>query len=128
MKDPCFCGSLKAYDQCCGPYHSGQSAPTPEALMRSRYSAYALANIDYIEKTMKGPALENFKVSDAKAWAQSVKWSSLKVIKTSKHESDPNIGYVNFCAKYKAQGRMHKLEEHSEFHREQGCWFYTRAI
>ena len=47
----CPCGSGKDYVQCCSPYIQGtQVAPTAEALMRSRYSAYATSEIDYIYK------------------------------------------------------------------------------
>ena len=42
---PCPCGSGRAFDECCGPFLSGAAAaPTPEALMRSRYAAYALGD------------------------------------------------------------------------------------
>lgn len=42
----CPCGSQIEYKSCCGVYHQGaRVAPTPEALMRSRYTAYSLGNI-----------------------------------------------------------------------------------
>lgn len=69
----CPCG-LQDYSDCCALYHTGERIPpTPEALMRSRYAAYALANIDYIKKTMRGKVLLGFNESNAKAWAESVK-------------------------------------------------------
>ena len=47
----CPCGSEKTYEDCCGPWHAGFKtgvhAPTPEALMRSRYRAYVLGLIEY---------------------------------------------------------------------------------
>ena len=61
MDNPCPCGSNKPFAQCCEPYLQGKAiAPTPEALMRSRYSAYAMHQFDYIENTMKGAPLKNF--------------------------------------------------------------------
>ena len=37
----CHCGSGRPYSNCCAPYISAsEPAPTAEALMRSRYSAY----------------------------------------------------------------------------------------
>src|SRR5437867_3549203 len=45
MKCPCHSG--KKYSECCEPYHQGLPAPTPLALMRSRYAAYALQNAEY---------------------------------------------------------------------------------
>jgi len=51
----CPCDSGKTYADCCGPWHAGLvqgvHAPTPEALMRSRYSAYGLGLIDYLLAT-----------------------------------------------------------------------------
>ena len=48
----CSCGSGRDYVTCCQPYVEGRAHPeTPEALMRSRYTAYTMADIDYIEKT-----------------------------------------------------------------------------
>ena len=52
---PCPCHTDLPYADCCGPWHKGEDqgsfAPTPEALMRSRYSAYVLGLIDYLLAT-----------------------------------------------------------------------------
>jgi SEC-C motif domain protein len=49
----CPCSSGHAYSECCAPYHRGQrEAPTPEALMRSRFSAFALADAAYLWRTL----------------------------------------------------------------------------
>lgn len=37
--------------QCCGRYLDGEAAPTAEALMRSRYTAFALRDEDYLFRT-----------------------------------------------------------------------------
>ena len=48
----CPCGSGKNYSDCCQPLIKGKTkAPTAEALMRSRYSAYVEHAIDYIIET-----------------------------------------------------------------------------
>jgi hypothetical protein len=52
QKKSCPCGSRLLYKQCCQPYHDKKALPpTPEALMRSRYSAYSLNIVDYIVET-----------------------------------------------------------------------------
>ena len=43
----CPCGSGLAYEACCGPIIAGAPAATAEALMRSRYSAYARHAYDH---------------------------------------------------------------------------------
>ncbi|MEO0565894.1 MAG: YchJ family metal-binding protein, partial [Chloroflexota bacterium] len=45
---PCPCGSGRAYKACCRPYHQGKNPPTPEALMRARYSAYAAGEVRFV--------------------------------------------------------------------------------
>lgn len=54
-QSPCPCGG-GAYRSCCGPLHRGnQRAKTAEQLMRSRYSAFARGEIDYLLATHPEP-------------------------------------------------------------------------
>lgn len=118
----CPCGFDKNYNDCCGRYiESQENASTPELLMRSRYTAYTLANIDYIVKTMKYKAAEHFDAADAKQWAESVTWLGLKVLNASMENARGN---VEFIAYYQAGNQQHELHEKSEFVCENGKWFY----
>ncbi|MCD4676693.1 MAG: hypothetical protein K8S18_11970, partial [Desulfobacula sp.] len=48
-KTTCYCGSQKFYEECCFPFISGSLIPkNPEQLMRSRYSAFCIKNIEYL--------------------------------------------------------------------------------
>ena len=47
----CPCGRGETYGACCGPLHSGEPAPTAERLMRSRYAAFALGLVEYLERS-----------------------------------------------------------------------------
>ena len=49
--NPCPCGSGKKYKKCCQIYHKGKIAKSALELMKSRYSAFAVGDIDYIIKT-----------------------------------------------------------------------------
>lgn len=123
----CPCCSKLDYEVCCKPYHDDRLIPqTPEALMRSRYSAYALANIDYIKKTMQGKPLANFNEQDAKIWANSVKWLKLSVINA--YETTSNQGYVEFIARFIEKGQHHQFHELSEFRWFDGRWFYVDGV
>jgi uncharacterized protein YchJ len=54
---PCPCLSGGAFSSCCAPYLSGEKTPdTPEKLMRSRYTAFTKADVDYLKKTASGKA------------------------------------------------------------------------
>lgn len=119
----CPCGSGADFKTCCGPCLTKEKpAKTPEALMRSRYTAYFKGNLDYIEETMRGPALMKFdKRIDPK---HPQEWLGLEVIRAY-NDLDPNVGYVEFIAKYKQNNTENKIHELSKFHREDGHWYYV---
>jgi SEC-C motif-containing protein len=121
---PCPCGSSNTYENCCGSYIEKKQVPqTPEQLMRSRYTAYSLAKIDHIKHTMKGKALMGFNEPEAQKWAESVTWLGLEVLKAESTASD--VGFVEFIARFLEHGQIKVIHEVSEFHREQGFWFYV---
>jgi len=120
----CPCGSQKSYSDCCAWFIDGnQAAPTPERLMRSRYTAYSLARMDYIQKTMRGKALQGFDEQAAERWAKKLVWLRLEIMDTSMATEDK--GFVEFKASYVQKDRLHDLQEVSEFHRENGIWYYV---
>jgi SEC-C motif-containing protein len=119
MKKPphlCPCGSDLPYAQCCQPYHAGHAAATPEALMRSRYSAYVLGLLDYLLVTWHPSTAPGDLELDA------VKWLGLEVKAAS---SAGDAGVVEFVARYRdSNGRAQRLHEVSRFVREEGRWRY----
>ncbi len=121
----CPCGTGKDYHDCCGMFISGlKSPPSPEALMRSRYTAYSQVNIDYIAKTMKSPAADNFDVAATRAWASKINWIQLTVIRAT---SDGSQGVVEFIAHYFLDKQKYTLHEISEFILENGQWYYVNG-
>jgi SEC-C motif-containing protein len=57
----CPCGSDKSQETCCDPFITGKALPnTAEKLMRSRYTAYTRADIDYLKKTMVPESRKGF--------------------------------------------------------------------
>ncbi|MFT4060628.1 MAG: YchJ family protein [Legionella sp.] len=120
----CPCGSTNPYIQCCACFIEKKQLPqTPEQLMRSRYTAYSMAKIDYIKDTMAGKALFGFNPIEAQKWAQSVIWLGLKVIHAEPTTSD--VGFVEFIARFKESGQVKTIHERSEFHKQEGRWFYV---
>lgn len=119
----CPCGSHVDYYSCCGLYHTSNALPqTPEALMRSRYTAYALANMAYIKKTMQGKPLLEFNDIEAARWAKSILWLGLKIIKT--YQDDENTGYVEFIASYLDNHSINAIHEISQFKAINNSWYY----
>ncbi|MGE3319358.1 MAG: YchJ family protein [Candidatus Berkiella sp.] len=120
----CPCGHNIPYQQCCGQYIENEiDAPTPEALMRSRYTAYSLSKIDYVASTMKGNAALGFDKESAKRWSQSLTWLSLEV--SSHKMKSPTVGFVIFEVKYLENGKTRIMREKSEFHKIDEKWYYV---
>jgi len=118
----CPCCSGKKYADCCGLFIDDAKLPaTPEQLMRSRYTAYTQANVAYIARTMKSPAIDEFEEDDARAWALSVKWIKLEVLDSGVREDQ---GFVEFIAHFSQHGKRQSLHEASEFQRLDGEWYY----
>lgn len=121
----CPCCSGKTYESCCAPFIKGESvADSPEALMRSRYTAYSQANIPYIQQTMKSPASDNYDPIEAKKWAESIEWLGLVILN---RKTKGNLGKVEFIATYQHNDKKHKMHETSEFRRDDSKWYYIRG-
>lgn len=118
----CPCGSGKDYAQCCGPFHDGQDAPTAEALMRSRYSAYVLALEPYLLDTWhagtRPPSLDLDEDGPTR-------WLGLEIRRHQR--TGPDSATVEFVARYKISGRAFRLHEISRFIQEEGRWYYVNG-
>lgn len=115
--DRCPCGSGLAYSRCCATWHRGAPAPTAEALMRSRYSAYVLGLDDYLLATW------HTATRPAALDADPVRWLGVDV---KRHAPDgEDRATVEFVARFRADGRGHRLHETSRFVREEGHWYYV---
>ena len=128
MTAACPCGSALAYGACCGRYHAGPlhlQAPTAEALMRSRYSAYVLGLREYVLATWHAGK----RPSTLDADPPGLKWLGLEVRRCQPLHSVDGINsdqaIVEFVARSKLGGRAQRLHETSRFVREDGRWFYV---
>jgi SEC-C motif-containing protein len=94
-------------------------APTAEALMRSRYSAFVLKLEPYLLASWypsTRPATLDLATEPATQW--------LGLAITRHEQADETHALVEFVARYKVNGRAHRLHEVSRFIREDGRWFY----
>ena len=128
-QSPCPCGG-GVYRNCCGPLHRGdQRAETAEQLMRSRYSAFARAEIDYLLATHPEPDVpaQQRRCSLERSCRQT-RWLGLTVLGVSAGGPRDLEGTVQFEARY----RGGVLKETSLFQRrdgaEDGPWFYVGAL
>ena len=116
----CPCGLLSSYEDCCGRYHKGEHAPNPEALMRSRYSAYVLKKNDYLADTHWQKTKNDYDFSHE----DNIEWHSLEVIRSS---TQKNKGIVVFKAYGQDLQGAFCLQETSEFIFDKGIWYYLKG-
>lgn len=123
----CPCGSNKALEDCCGPYISGDSpAPTAEALMRSRYTAYTQGNIAYIKKTLAPESRKDFDEEASKQWAEKATWKKLEISAVDKGLATDKKGTVEFVATFEEDGQGLEHHEVSQFRKDaQGNWLFV---
>jgi SEC-C motif domain protein len=116
--ETCPCGSGGQYRACCGRWHAGAPAPPAEALMRSRYAAFALELEAYLLATWHAstrPAAVTFE--------PGTRWLGLTV---KAAREDGQRADVEFVARYRVGGGSAvRLRERSRFVRENGRWFYV---
>lgn len=122
---PCPCFSGHTYRRCCGPLHDGEPAATPEALMRSRYAAYALGDADYIMATTHpgGPHHQ----TDADAWRGDVRAFCKATRFTGLEILEAHDDVVVFRAGLKQRGEDASFVERSTFARDDGRWKYLEG-
>ena len=129
MSNLCPCGSGQTYTDCCEPIISGKrNAETALQLMRSRYTAFSKANVDYL---LRSHASQTRPVKDRKnieRWAKSVVWMGLSIISTESGEANDETGYVEFKATFLEKGKPDQIHERSLFHRENGKWVYVSGM
>lgn len=114
----CPCGSPD-FAQCCGRFISGQAVPaTAEQLMRSRYSAYTLGDEAYLRASWHAST----RPADAIIQDDAAKWLGLEV---KRHAQQGDEASVEFVARYRIDGRAHRMHEISRFLREDGKWLYV---
>ncbi|MEX3107039.1 MULTISPECIES: YchJ family protein [unclassified Streptomyces] len=113
----CPCGLPSAYDACCGRYHAGPvGAPTAEALMRSRYSAFVKGDSAYLVRTWHPRTRPGSLELDP-----GMRWTGLEILRVEDGTAFHGKGVVEFRASYRG-GSLHEV---SRFERVDGAWVYV---
>ncbi len=130
MKNPCQCGSGSDFDECCGPFISGLRYPLkPVQLMRSRYTAYVLQNIDYLLATWHPDCHAHRWRDDIAAHFPTTEWKKL-TIKDVCAGNDSHESYVEFIAVFQDRQtrRPGFIHERSRFVQLNERWYYIDGI
>lgn len=125
MSNLCPCCSEKPYEECCGPFIEGAQPPqTALDLMRSRYTAFTLADIDYIEKTRHPQSDNDFDRTATTKWAKESKWIGFELINAEDGGVDDEGGSVEFIAKYATDGKKQDHHEVALFQKHENKWYF----
>lgn len=120
MSKNCYCGSDKSFESCCNLYIGGvEKAPTALALMKSRYSAYATHQADYLMATTHSSQRKHYSREEILKWAASNQWQKLEIIASTENT-------VEFKAYFKDENNSDQVHyEFSTFKKENDRWFYV---
>ena len=119
----CPCRSGRSFGECCGPVISGvRKAATAAELMRARYTAYAVCDVDFLYNSSGPEVREEFNRKTIEEWSLSAKWNGLEIISEEKGGPGDDEGRVAFLAHYSAKGQKCEHRETSTFRRIDGEW------
>lgn len=120
----CPCGSKRDYDECCGPMIAGTPAPTAEALVRSRYTAFVRCELDHVADTHAPEVREDFNRAEAERVAQQYEWRGLEIRRATETGDTAVVEFVvRFCLEQQETAALSV----SCFRRDDGQWFYVRT-
>jgi SEC-C motif-containing protein len=115
----CYCSSGKLFKSCCAPYINGiKKSPTALALMKSRYSAYATHQADYLLATTHISERKKYSREDILLWATANKWQKLEIISSTENTVEFKAYFLD------ANNATQVHYEFSTFIKENGRWFY----
>jgi len=120
----CPCCSGKPYEDCCQPYHTKEKfPPTAEALMRSRFSAFAIPNGEYLWETTSPGKRKFHNKKSLQEWGEINEWTRLEIVDT------PSMNKVEFKAFYTDEdGNPQVHHELSTFKTIQNRWYYVSGV
>ncbi len=124
----CPCGSGLDLAECCGPILAGERpAATAEALMRSRYSAYATGAVDYL-LTTHDPSTRDVDAAALRRAIRRTTWLGLRIDDRVAGGEADDTGEVAFTARFRDARTTGELRERSRFRRHDGRWLYVDGV
>ena len=128
----CPCGTGRPFTACCEPYLEGErAAPTAEALMRARYSAFATGRVDFLMETLLPDEEDPADPQSIREWSENSEWLGLEILSTVEGGEEDDEGMVEFIAQYRPRdGSEDEVVEHRErsfFERMDGRWILAHG-
>jgi SEC-C motif-containing protein len=129
MLDLCPCCSKLSYEECCKPLHEGAYPQDALALMRSRYSAYALCLPEYIMRTTHPDHKDNLlnKEELKKKFSDFAKMTNFHRLEIIDFQNGEEEAFVTFMAQMSQGSHPMQLHEKSRFLKIGPQWLYRDA-
>lgn len=122
----CPCCSGREFEECCEPKIKGAvPARTPEELMRSRYTAFAIVNADYLMKTSSELLRREQTKKSITQWAQENTWTKLEVVHCTENGEYGSVEFKAYYTDHRDVKQVH--HEASKFMKEGGGWVYSEG-
>jgi SEC-C motif-containing protein len=123
---PCVCGVGDSTETHCLPIIKGKKlAKTAEELMRARYAAYALEEVDFIMESHTPDAGKDVDRESTLQWSKQSEWLSLEVLSTEGGAEGDQEGMVEFLAKYKVKNVVVEHRERATFEKHGDKWLFA---
>jgi SEC-C motif domain protein len=121
----CVCGVGESTETCCLPVIRGTApAKTAEALMRSRYAAYVLHEVDHLMASIHPDSPGQADRKTTEAWAKAAEWKGIEIVDRVAGGEADSEGVVEFKAKFEIKGVPQEHHERARFKRQGNKWFY----
>lgn len=121
----CVCGLGESTETCCLPIIKGTApAKTAEALMRARYAAYVLQEIDFILDSVHPNSPGEADRRTTEAWSKNAEWKGLEVVSAEGGGENDEVGIVEFIARFDVQQTAQQHHEKARFTRHNKKWMY----
>lgn len=118
----CPCSSGHPLDQCCAPLLDGAPAPSAEALMRSRYTAFVLGRLDYLDTTLAPEKRDEVDHAEVEASSRDAQGLGLEIRSAAE---DGDAATVEYVARFRLHGQQIAHHELARFRRDGDGWLYV---
>jgi len=122
----CPCGKGESYESCCRRFIRGEAEPeSAEELMRARYSAYALGEVDFIVRSHDPATSNQVDRKSTELWSKQSKWLGFELVSIEGGTAFDQDGTIEFVARYKIRGVTVEHRERARFRKHNGRWFFV---
>ena len=101
--------------------------PTAHALMRSRYTAFVLKDVDYLYDTLELSSRKSYDAESVRAWAEGATWHSFTILDQEAGQENDTEGVVEFEARYSIEGVDKLHHERASFVKKNKRWYFNEG-